>query len=79
MPFDMLIEAKEFSENKLKVLSPATLQVRVLADGNELERFETNPQETIYTLKTPLTEEMQVEVTLVPGQVVAFYPVVNAL
>lgn len=80
MQFDMSILTREFTENKLKVLSSAILAVQVLDEqGHVLEEFQTNSDEMIYPIQTPLIEGMTVEVKLVPGQIVAFYPVVNAL
>lgn len=80
MNFDMVIEAKEFKENKLKVLSSVPLKVFVKGeDGHVLEEITTNPDQMIYDIDVKLSEGSTVEVKLIPGEPVAFYPVVNAL
>lgn len=80
MNFDMIIEAKEFNENKLKVLSSVPLKIFVKAeDGHTLEEITTDPDQMIYDIDVKLYDGMTVEVKLIPGVPVAFYPVVNAL
>lgn len=80
MPFDMEIAATEFKENKLKVVSSVPLLVEVFdANNQQVETFNTNPDETIYPIQSKLTEGQTVSVKLIPGSAVAFYPVVQAL
>lgn len=80
MQFDMLINASEFTENKLKVLSSVPLQVLVKDEAeNVVEEITTAPEQMIYTFAKQLTKDMTVEVKLIPGHPVEFYPVVNAL
>ncbi|MFV0561376.1 MAG: hypothetical protein ACK5NA_11850 [Enterococcus sp.] len=80
MPFDMEIAATEFKENKLKVVSSVPLLVEVFdANNQQVETFNTNPDETIYPIQSNLSEGQTVSVKLIPGSAVAFYPVVQAL
>lgn len=80
MQFDMIIEAKEFKENKLKILSSVPLKIYVKSEeGQVVEEITTKPEQMIYDIEPTLTEGMTVEVKLIPGHPVDFYPVVNAL
>lgn len=80
MQFDMIIEAKEFKENKLKILSSVPLSIFVKGtDGQVLTEITTQADQMIYDIEPTLTEGMTVEVKLIPGHPVDFYPVVNAL
>lgn len=80
MQFDMTIEATEFKEGKLKVLSSVPLKVLVKReDGSVAEEITTKPEQMIYVIDTQLQADMVVEVKLIPGYPVDFYPVVNAL
>ncbi|MBO0448904.1 hypothetical protein JZO76_05075 [Enterococcus sp. MJM12] len=79
MQFDMEINANEFKEKKLKVLANVPLKVVIRDDSGQLvEEFITKPSQMLYDLAF-LTEKMVVEVHLIPGNPVEFYPVVNAL
>ncbi|MGX7148677.1 hypothetical protein [Enterococcus ureasiticus] len=80
MQFNATFFPADFTENKLKVLSLVRLLVQIKEnDGTEIEEFETNPSEKLYKINTELTETMKVEVSVVPDEVVEFYPVVTAL
>lgn len=80
MEFEMTILPNEFTENKLKILSLVSLSVEVKdVFGTVIEQFETTPSEKDYQLATKLEANMRVEVHLLPGQKVEFYPVVTAL
>lgn len=46
--------------------------------GQLVEEFRTEPSQMLYDLAF-LTDDMVVEVHLIPGNPVEFYPVVNAL
>ncbi|BCA85398.1 hypothetical protein EsVE80_09210 [Enterococcus saigonensis] len=79
MPFDMEINANEFKEKKLKVLASVPLKVIVKDEtGKLVKEFDTQPSQMLYDLAF-LTAEMVVEVHLIPGNPVEFYPVVNAI
>ncbi|MGM0138936.1 hypothetical protein IGI65_001386 [Enterococcus sp. DIV0755b] len=79
MQFDMEINASEFKEKKLKILASVPLNVIVKNDSGQLvEEFRTEPSQMLYDLAF-LTDDMVVEVHLIPGNPVEFYPVVNAL
>ena len=79
MPFDMTIAASEFKEKKLKVLASIPLQILVKQDDQLVKELTTKPDQMLYDLSDVLTDDHVVEVKLIPGQVVEFYPVVNAL
>lgn len=80
MEFNATFLPTDFSENKLKILSLVKLVVQVKDNnGMIVEEFQTNPSEKIYKISTLLTPSMEVEVTVLPGEVVEFYPVVTAL
>lgn len=80
MEFNTTFLPTDFSENKLKILSLVKLLVQVKdKDGTIVEEFQTNPSEKIYKISTLLTPNMIVEVTILPDEVVEFYPVVTAL
>lgn len=80
MQFDMEIPATEFKENRIKILSSVALTVSVVDDQEQVkESFTTRPEETIYSITAQLAETDVVRVKLIPGSVVAFYPVVQAL
>ncbi|WP_291291493.1 hypothetical protein [Enterococcus sp.] len=79
MPFDMTIAASEFKEKKLKVLASIPLQILVKEDDQVLKELTTTPEQMLYDLSDVLTDDCIVEVKLIPGYVVEFYPVVNAL
>ncbi|MEG0078932.1 MULTISPECIES: hypothetical protein [Enterococcus] len=79
MQFDMEIKASEFKKKQLKILASVPLQVMVKDDSGQLvEEFTTEPSQMIYDLAF-LEKGMVVEVHLIPGNPVEFYPVVNAL
>lgn len=79
MLFDMTIPASAFTEKKLKVLASIPLQVRLLKDEQLLHEFTTSPDQMLYDLSDVLEADAVVEVKLIPGSVIEFYPVVNAL
>jgi hypothetical protein len=79
MQFDMAIAASEFKEKKLKVLASIPLQVLVKEDDQLVKEFTTTPDQMVYDLSDILADNYTVEVKLIPGHVVEFYPVVNAL
>ncbi|MBP2098988.1 hypothetical protein [Enterococcus rivorum] len=80
MEFNLTILPNEFTENKLNVLSLVSLSIEVKDEyGIVVERIETTPSEKEYKLATELGTNMRVEVHLIPGQEVEFYPVVTAL
>ncbi|MDA9470177.1 hypothetical protein [Enterococcus sp. 5H] len=80
MEFNATFLPTDFSENKLKILSLVKLIVQVKDNnGTIVEEFQTNPSEKIYKISTLLTPSMEVEVTVLSGEVVEFYPVVTAL
>lgn len=79
MPFDMTIAASEFKEKKLKVLASIPLQILVKQDDQLVKELTTKPDQILYDLSDVLTDDHVVEVKLIPGHVVEFYPVVNAL
>ena len=80
MQFNATFFPTDFTENKLNVLSLVRLLVQVKEnDGTEIEEFETDPSEKLYKIDTELTETMKVEVSVVQGEVIEFYPVVTAL
>jgi len=79
MLFDMTIPASAFTEKKLKVLASIPLQVRLLKDEQLIHEFTTSPDQMLYDLSDVLEADVVVEVKLIPGSVVEFYPVVNAL
>lgn len=69
----------DFSENKLKILSLVKLAVQIKEDdGTVLEEFQTSPSEKVYTIHTVLTPTMRVEITVLPDEIIEFYPVVTA-
>lgn len=80
MEFNATFLPTDFSENKLKILSLVKLVVQIKdINGTIVEEFRTNPNEKIYKISTLLTPNMKVEVTVLPDEVVEFYPVVTAL
>lgn len=80
MEFNLTILPNEFTENKLNVLSLVKLSVEVKDEfGVTIEQFETSTSEKEYVLTTDLEANMRVEVHLIPGQEVEFYPIVTAL
>lgn len=79
MLFDMTIPASAFQEKQLKVLASIPLQVFIKEADQVIHQFTTEPAQMIYDLADHLLENSVVEVKLIPGSVVEFYPVVNAL
>ncbi|WP_348922959.1 hypothetical protein [Enterococcus rotai] len=80
MQFNTTFLPADFSQNKLKVLSLVKLLVQIKDnDGTIVEAFETVSSEKIYTINSTLTDTMKVEVSVVQGEIVEFYPVVTAL
>lgn len=80
MDFTVRFLPADFSENRLNVLSLVKLSVQIKeSDGTVIEEFETNPSEKSYKINTELTPTMKVEVSVVPYEVIEFYPVVTAL
>ncbi|MBO0441827.1 hypothetical protein [Candidatus Enterococcus ikei] len=80
MQFNATFLPTDFSENKLNVLSLVKLLVQVKeSDGTKIEEFETDPSEKIYKINTELSSTMKVEVTVVPDEIIEFYPVVTAI
>lgn len=79
MLFDMTIPASEFQQKQLKVLASIPLQVCIKEADQVSHQFTTDPAQMIYDLADYLSENSTVEVKLIPGSVVEFYPVVNAL
>jgi hypothetical protein len=79
MLFDMTIPASEFQQKQLKVLASIPLQVKIKELDQVTYQFTTVPDQMMYDLAEYLSEDSLVEVKLIPGSVVEFYPVVNAL
>jgi len=79
MLFDMTIPASEFQQKQLKVLASIPLQVMIKELDQVTYQFTTVPNQMMYDLAEYLSEDSLVEVKLIPGSVVEFYPVVNAL
>ncbi|WP_461197616.1 hypothetical protein [Enterococcus sp. N249-2] len=79
MLFDMTIPASEFQQKQLKVLASIPLQVMIKELDQVTYHFTTVPDQMMYDLAEYLSEDSLVEVKLIPGSVVEFYPVVNAL
>ncbi|WP_207696084.1 hypothetical protein DOK67_0002494 [Enterococcus sp. DIV0212c] len=80
MQFNATFLPTDFSENKLNVLSLVKLLVQIKeSDGTKIEEFETKPSEKIYKINTELSSTMKVEVTVVPDEIIEFYPVVTAI
>ena len=79
MLFDMTITASEFQQKQLKVLASIPLQVMIKELDQVTYQFTTVPDQMMYDLAEYLSEDSLVEVKLIPGSVVEFYPVVNAL
>ncbi|HCE12303.1 MULTISPECIES: hypothetical protein [unclassified Enterococcus] len=79
MLFDMTIPASEFQQKQLKVLASIPLQVMIKELDQVTYQFTTVPDQMMYDLAEYLSEDSLVEVKLIPGSVVEFYPVVNAL
>ncbi|WP_313509704.1 hypothetical protein [Enterococcus sp.] len=79
MLFDMSIPASEFQQKQLKVLASIPLQVMIKELDQVTYQFTTVPDQMMYDLAEYLSEDSLVEVKLIPGSVVEFYPVVNAL
>jgi len=79
MQFDMTIPASEFKLGYLKVLSAVQLNVViVMKNGVDNVSFITDTKQTQYDLSVDLSDVDHVEVTLVPGGISPFYPVVQA-
>ncbi|CZQ86983.1 Hypothetical protein Tpal_836 [Trichococcus palustris] len=79
MQFDMTIPASAFKEGYLKVLSAVKLNVViVMKNGAENVSFVTDTKQTQYDLPVSLSDVDHVEVTLVPGGISPFYPIVQA-
>lgn len=79
MQFDMTIPASEFKLGYLKVLSAVKLNVViVMKNGLDNVSFITDTKQKQYDLSVDLSDVDHVEVTLVPGGISPFYPVVQA-
>ncbi|WP_086312925.1 hypothetical protein A5821_000493 [Enterococcus sp. 7F3_DIV0205] len=80
MQFATTFLPADFSQNKLKVLSLVKLLVQIKNNDDKIiEEFETVPSEKVYKINSELIPTTRVEVTVVPGEVIEFYPVVTAL